>query len=164
MKRLLCGLLTLVLGTLLLAGCAKILPEQTIVCDELSITLPGNFLDMSDEEFAQEFEMVYGITNLAVCVIKEPVADLISIFPDMNAEEYAQLAVDTYGLDATVEVIDGIPSFTYEAQASEMEFTYLVGIFKSETNFWMVQCYCNRAEYAQKQSQMWEYITSVKIG
>ena len=164
MKRLFCGLLALVLGILLLGGCAKILPEQTIVCDELSITLPGHFLDMSDEDFAQEFEMVYGITNLAVCVLKEPVADLIAFFPDMSAEEYAQLAVDTYGLDATVEVIDGIPSFTYEAQAGEKEFAYLVGVFKSETNYWMVQCYCNSADYAQKQSQMWEYITSVNIG
>ena len=162
MKRLFSGLLVLL--TVLLCGCNGALPDQTVVCGDLAITLPGHFMDLSDEEFAREFEMVYGFQDEAVFVLKEPAAELTPYYPEIDTEEYAHLAVESYGLDSTVEIVDSIPTFTYSAQAQDMGFTYMVGVFQSETDFWMVQCYCNTEDYAEKQSQMWDCIKSVRIG
>lgn len=164
MKRLLRALLLLVFAGALLCGCSDgILPDQTIHRDEFSITLPGHFLDMSDKEFAKDLELVYGSTDGAVSVSKESIASLQEYIPVADAKAYAELIVAFNGATASVETVDGIPSFSYTADAEGTEFTYLVGVFASDANYWMVQAYCPTEKFAENQDDLWSYITSVTI-
>lgn len=164
MKRLASVLLALALLAGSLCGCTEVLPEQTIVCEELTITLPGDFVDLSDQTYARDTEMVYGSGGIAVSVVKEPAAELAVYFPEIDAAQYAQLVIKAYDLAGEAQIIDGIPSFTYTAEADDMDITYLVGVFASDTHFWMVQAYCPAEEFEGLQPQMWSYIASVTIG
>ncbi len=164
MKRYLGSALALVLVVALLCGCTQLLPDQTVACGELTITIPGVFLDLSSQAFASEFEMVYGLGDQAVSILKEPVSDLTPYYPDIDAQAYAKLAVESNGLDSGVEMVDNIPTFTYTAEAEDMDFTYLVGVFQSDTYFYMVQCYCYSENFEKNEASMWEQITSVTIG
>ena len=164
MKRLICALLFLAFTGALLCGCGEeILPDKTISCDEFSIRLPGYFLDMSDQDFAKDLELVYGSADGAVSVSKESIVSLQEYLPTADAKEYAELIVALNGSTASVETVDGIPSFSYTADAEGTEFTYVVGVFVSDTHYWMVQAYCPTEKYAEKQDALWGYITSVTI-
>ncbi len=163
-KRRFSGILALILAAALLCSCAQLLPEQRVACGDLTITLPGSFLDLSEEAFAQDFEMVYGFSDQAVSVIREPIAELAPYYPELDARGYAALAVEAYGLSSAVEEVDGIPTFTYTAEAEGMDFTYIVGVFQSDTDFFMVQSYCATENFAKNKAAMWAQIASVTIG
>ena len=131
MKRLLSGLLVAALS-LCLWGCAAGMPEQTVVCGELTITLPGNFLDLSDQHYDKDLIMVFGYKDVVVSASRESAPELKSQIPDIDAGKYAQLVIETNGIDAQIETKNGIPTFTYTMGEGENAFTYLAAVFVSE--------------------------------
>ena len=161
MKRIAAALFIWILSATLLCGCRRVLPDQTIVCREITITLPGDFEDLSHQTYAQDVEMVYGADGIVISAIAEPADELALYFPNIDAEQYAQLVIRAYDLSGDAQMVDGIPSFTYTVETGDMEITYLVGVFASDTHFWMVQAYCSAEEYPVNQPEMWEYISSV---
>ena len=153
-------LLALVLS--LLCGCSPA-AEQTITCQELTITLPASFTDLSSRDYAAGMEFLYGSEDTAILAITEDNAALKELVPDMDAQKYAELFVQSNALDSTVEVIDGIPSFTYTMDAGGTAVTYLCGVFESSANFWMIQAYCPATEFSQNQETLWSYLTTVTV-
>ena len=162
MKRLFSGLLALIL-TVTLLGCGTLMPEQTVICGELTVTLPASFVDLSDQSYAQGLQMVFGSESVIISASKESRAELEAYLPGIDAAEYARLAIQSNGLDAQVQTKDGIPTFTYTMGSGENSFTYLAAVFASEKNFWLVQCYCPAGEYALHKQAMWNYISAVQI-
>ena len=161
MKRLLSGLLALVL-TLCLWACSPGMPEQTVICGELTICLPASFLDLSDQHYDKDLVMVFGYKDVVVSASREPATELKAQIPGIDAEEYAKLVVQTNGIDAQVENKDGIPTFTYTMGEGENAFTYLAAVFVSEKHFWLVQCFCPADVFGQHHRTMWNYLTTVK--
>lgn len=161
MKRFLSGILALSLA-LLLWGCSAA-PEQTVVCGELTITLPATFMDLSDQHYDKDLTMVFGYQDVIVSASRESAAELRAQIPGIDGEKYAELVAQTNGVDTQVQVKDGIPTFTYTQGTEDAAFTYLAAVFVSDKHFWLVQCFCPAESFSQHHQSMWKYLTTVKI-
>ena len=163
MRKLLSYFLICAVVLSILCGCSQATPPQTITKDELSITLPGSFQDLSHEDFAQGMEFLYGSSNVSVMSTKEDRAALQAVLPDLTAKEYAALLIESNGLSATAEERDGLITFRYSATTENTELTYLCGVFTSEAAFWTVQAYCPTADFSKNEAVMLEILKSVAI-
>lgn len=146
----------------LLCGCAALQPEQNITCGELTMTLPGSFADWSEDAAAEGLAFNYASDAVGVCGTFEDKTYLQSYIPGLDAQGYAELFVESNGLNSTVDVVDGIPSFTYTTAGSP-SLRYLCGVFESGENFWVVQAYCASVDFEDAKGDMWTYITSITI-
>ena len=161
MKRLFSGCLALII--VLLCGCSALMPEQTVICGELTFVLPGDFMDLSDRDYGQDLVMVFGREDVIVSASKESAPELKAKIPDLDAWEYARLVVQTNELSVQPEERDGIPTFTYTMGTGEETFTYLAAVFASEKNFWLVQAFCPADRFDANENRMWEYLRNVKV-
>ena len=158
------GLLTVLLLTAaLFTGCNGTEKETTFTCGELSITLPAEYKDLSQQDYAADFDFLYGLPNEAVLGFKQARASLETSRPNLTAKEYAQLFIDAAELSCAVEELDGLVFFTYSAMAGDTEVTYLCSAFKSEINFWIIQFYCPSNTYSQHEADFIRYLRSVKV-
>lgn len=167
MKKFSVILLVLALALGLFAGCSDVLdevvPPQTVNIDDLTMTLPGYFIDWSDEDWAEGIPFVYGFNSSAVLGIKEDVATLEATIPGLTAKDYADLFVESNELTSTVSDEDGLVTFTYTANSESTNITYLCGVFKGSTNFWVVQCYCATEDYSEFEADFIETLKSVQM-
>lgn len=152
-------LLLLLLTAALLCGCSAAPKEQEILCNELTLMLPPGFVDFSEDGAEEGLAFNYADVDMGICGSFEEKAYLAQYIPDIDPEKYAQLFLQTNGMDAAVETKDGIPCFTYTAA----DYTYLCGVFESNENFWVIQAYCASGDYAAKADAMWNCITSVTV-
>ena len=105
---------------LIFCGCAK--EDQVVTVQELTITVPGDYIDCSMEDYAASYTMVYGSKTGAVMALKE----LRSTFAEygmenMSVMDYAELLKEGYQLDTALVESNGMLSFTFENQGN----TYL---------------------------------------
>lgn len=148
---------------LILCSCNAPQMEQTVTCGELVLTLPASYLDLSDQAYAKTFPLVYGFENEAVLALSESRLPLEEYYPDINAEKYAMLFVETNGITSEVGKLGELVTFTYTANAEETELTYLCGVFMSKENFWCVQFYCPTAEFADNQAKFMGYLQKIQV-
>ena len=148
---------------LLLCACGASQKEQTVTCGELVLTLPASYLDLSEQAYAKTFPLVYGFENEAVLALNESRRALEEYYPDINAEKYAMLFVETNGLDSEVGKLGELVTFTYTANADGTELTYLCGVFMSQENFWCVQFYCPTEEFADNQARFMSYLQKIQV-
>ena len=159
--------LLLVLALSLLVGCNntldKIVPPQSVTCEDITLTLPGYFIDFGDEDWAEGFPFVYGFNETAVLGVKDSVDTMDAAFPNLDAKGYAEMFIEFNELDSTIQEVDGVVTFSYTAESDGMNFTYLCGAYKGETNFWVVQCYCETKNLADYQTDFMDILKSVKV-
>ena len=148
---------------LLFCGCSVRQNEQTVACGELTLTLPASYIDLSDQDYAKGFPLVYGFENEAVLALNEGRATLEAYYPDINAEKYAMLFVETNGIDSQVGKLGELVTFTYTANAGGTDLTYLCGVFMSEENFWCVQFYCPSADFENSQAKFMSYLQKIQV-
>lgn len=158
--KVLCAVLAL---CLLFCGCNTLQKEQTVSCGELVLTLPASYMNLSDQDYAAGFSLVYGYENEAVLAIHESRTSLEDYYPDINAEKYAYLFVETNGLDSQVGKLGELVTFTYTATVSETELTYLCGVFMSDENFWCVQFYCPTEGFEDNQAKFMGYLQKIQM-
>ena len=104
MKKLIALVLILALAVSALCGCSaleEVISDQTITRDVLTITFPGYYLNLSDEDYAEGMEFLYGFNNTAVMGIKEDRATLEAILPGLTAQDYADLFIESNNLATT---------------------------------------------------------------
>ncbi len=72
---------------LIFCGCA--VKDQTIVAEELTMTIPGDYVDCSAEDYAAGYTLVYGSQEAAVMALKEPIAlfEEYGLY-DMTVQDY----------------------------------------------------------------------------
>ena len=152
-------LLILVLTACLLCGCSSAPQEQKVVCNGLTLTLPASFTDFSQDGYEEGLAFNYADVDMGICGSFEEKTYLEQYIPDISAEKYAQLFLQTNHVDAAVEDKDGIPTFRYIVDG----YTYLCGVFQAETGFWVIQAYCPEEDYESGADDMWRYIQSVTV-
>lgn len=149
--------------SLLFCGCNAQQREQTVACGELILTLPASYIDLKEQDYAKGFALVYGFDNEAVLAISESRASLEAYYPDINAEKYAMLFVETNGLSSQVGKLGELVTFTYTANADGTELTYLCGVFMAAENFWCVQFYCPTADFEESQTEFMGYLQKIQV-
>lgn len=166
MKKIFAIVLTLALALSALCGCSaleEVIADQTITKDDLTITFPGYYLNLSDKDYAEGMQFLYGFNNTAVMAIKEDRATLEAIIPDMTAKDYADLFIESNNLTGTAEEKEGVVTFRYTADASGTEFTYICAVLMGQTDIWTIQSYCPTSELAKNEADMWKILSSAKV-
>lgn len=158
MKRHSTAFVCLVLTLCVLAGCAKNPMLGTISHDDLTLTLPIDFLNLSNENYAQNADFLYGYDSLIVMGMMEKKADL----QEMTLKEYTDLVITGNQLTCTPEADSGSYRFTYEMPVGDTVYTYEVAIFQGSTHFWIVQCYCPKGDYAKHAISIDAILGSIK--
>lgn len=163
--KILCAVLGL---SLLLCGCQK--PEeevpagdQTVSCQELILTLPPSYVNLSDQDYAAEFDLLYGFEQEAVLAFAQNRAALEPYYPNINAEQYAMRLAEVNNYDCQVGKLGDLVTFTYHATTDDIDFTYLCGIFASTENFWCVQFYCPSEDFADNEGKFMGYLQKIEI-
>ena len=128
-----------------------------MVFDDLQLTLPGDFIDLSEEAYAQDADFLYGRNTLIVKGMAEKKAGL----KKMTLAEYTDLMITGNELDCSATVGSNGYRFVYRAAVGERSYTYYSATFEGKENFWSVQCYCPSEDFAKHQSAMEEMLNSV---
>jgi hypothetical protein len=167
MKKFIAIILCLTLSLGVFCGCESVLndvvPPQTVTVDDMTMTLPGYFINWSKEDWAKDFPFVYGFNSSAVLGVKEEIASLEASFPGLTAKDYADLFVEYNGLTSTVTEEDGLVTFSYTATSDGTIITYKCGVLKGQKNFWVIQCYCAQSDLSQFEADFIEILKSVKV-
>ena len=163
MKKLLCVVLAICLCLGLCACGQKEVAQVSHTFKDLTISLPENFIDLSDEAYATGLEFLQGLDPIAVNGLREEKSVFASYGLELDLERYAKLVVMANNLSVQPQEIDGVLTFTYEATTDGVSYTYVVTVWETESAFWTVQAYCPTADYAKVQDQMWEILKSVQV-
>ncbi len=129
-----------ILAVCLLAGCAATkAPQDTqVTCQDIVFTVPGDFLDLSSEDYASDTEFMFGRGTLVFTGMAERKESLI----DMDLTQYTGYVISTNGIEATAEKSGNGYRFTYEKQVGDSLYAYVVETFEGPSNFWILQFYC----------------------
>ena len=161
------AIIALLLAICLLAGCSdalnKMVPPQEVTVEDLTMTLPGYFVNWSKETWAANFPFVYGFNSSAVLGVKESVSTLEASLSEVSARKYADLFLEYNGLDSTVNEEDGLITFSYTADAEGTNITYLCGVYKGSTHSWVIQCYCATQEFEIFEEDFCQILKSVRV-
>ena len=162
MKRLFSLMSAVLIALSVLAGCQKPVKDQTVVCQDLTLTLPGNYVNQINEPFAEDLDLLYSHGTEAVLAFKQERAALETVFPELNAESFAEMFIQKAGLEIAVELHDDLVTFTYTAEADGTGVTYLTGVYMTEKNFWVVQFYCPSADFSGRQADFLRYLSKIR--
>ena len=158
-RRISAAVLSLLLLTVLFAGCAA----KHQVHEDLSFDLPRGFEDRSAAPYAVEFDFLYDNGTVALSGIRETRQALSTYFGQLDAQQYAQLVIRLNGLTCEPAQKDGLWYFAYEAVSGGIPTTYLCAIYEAQDSLWQVQAYCATADFAAQQDTMWALITSMEV-
>lgn len=156
------ALISLVFVLCILTGCSQ--KSSGPALDELTLSLPDNFVDMTQDEIlgdGQDF--LYGYDGIYVGGFQENKAELAEFFSDTSLEDYVQLVIDLNKLNCEAQETDGLWNFTYTTQVEGAEYTFICAVYETEDNFWRVQACCPTERFAENQQTMWEYVASGNI-
>ena len=149
MKRRAVAVLCLLALLCLLGGCSD--PVGTpIVCDDLIVTVPGDFIDLSEGSYAKNADLFYGRKTLIVMGLAEKKA----ILKKMTLEEYTAYVISCNKLDCTPEASGDGYIFRYEAPVEDTAYTYITATFEGQNNFWIFQFYCPSANFSENEPEI----------
>ena len=144
---------------LCLVGCGDAPSLVSHTHEDLTISIPEDFLDLSDADFAADMDFAYGLDPIGIIGLREEKAVFAAYGLELDLQQYGALVIKGNNVDCTLTEKDGIPTFTYEANG----YTYVVTIWQTEEAFWTVQAYCPAERFADSQSQMWEILQSIAV-
>ena len=167
MKKLISLCLVLVLLASVLSGCvfSQLLGDKELTFDDLTITVPGMYLDMVSIAGNPDLAFLYGFNDTAVLGIQESISDVQGSFGTTlrSAKDYADLYIRVNKLSTSVVEKDGLVTFTYTAEADGQSFTYLSAVFANAEHFWLVQTYCYTENFEKNEADFMECLKSIKV-
>ena len=156
MKKLFALILVL---SLCLTGCGTKPAAPSYAFEDLSIQVPEDYINLSDEDFAADLAFVFGKDPIAVNGLREEKATFEAYGLSLDLESYGRFVILANNVSATLEQTDGIYTFSYTSG----DFTYVVTVWETETAFWTVQAYCPNENYGSVKDDMWEILSSVTV-
>ena len=98
-----------------------------------------------------------------ILVTREPFTE----HPDlsgMTLEEYGQTLIHMAGISAQLQWIDGIAYYEYEVPVNDGVFYhYLVTLFKSDTDFWIVEFVCDSREADMHRVEFMQWAKTIEF-
>ena len=143
---------------LIFCGCS--VEDKTITVDNMTMSVPGNYMDFSKEDYAAGYALVYGSQSGAVMVLKENRADFEAYgLADMTAMDYVELLEQGYQLTNITEQSNGMVTFQFDNQGN----TYLAAVFADEDAFWLIQAGCPSDGFAKQEETFRNILNSVSF-
>lgn len=121
----------------LLTGCNDPV-GVSIVCDDILLTLPADFIDLSGDSYGKDADFLYGRKTLVFMGLAEKKTSL----QEMTLDEYTGYVISGNGIKATPHPFGDGYLFSYEADIEHTAYTYTVATYEAEENFWIFQFYC----------------------
>ena len=152
-------ILLLLVCVLCLTACGA---EETTVphaYEDLTIRIPTDYIDLSDEDFAEGLDFVFGLDPIAINGLREEKATLEAYGLEVDLQRYAKLLIAANNQSCQPTQTDGIWNFTYEAN----DMTYVVTLWETEDAFWTVQAYCPTKDYPKVKKDIWNILSSVTV-
>ena len=133
----------------LLAGCSDPV-GRAVVHKDLTLVLPADFLDLSEESAAEGADFLYGRHTL----IFKGLAEDKSSLEGMTLKEYTDNVISGNKKTATPQASGAGYVFTYEANVDDTIYTYTVATYEGQENFWILQFYCPKETLAENQPEI----------
>lgn len=156
-------LIVLLLCASILCGCSEKTTSVSHTYQDLSLTIPSDFIDLSSEEVAEGLDFIFGRDPIAINGLREEKAAFEAYGLELTLEDYATLIILSNGVSVTPEEKDGYLTFTYEKVSNGVNYTYVVTLWETAGAFWTVQAYCATKNYQTAKTEIWEILNSVKI-
>ncbi len=144
------GIVCLLVVFCLLTGCADGYPEGIkIACKDLQVTIPGDFIDLSNEDIG-DGDFLYGRNTLIFTGLAEDKTTL----QEMTLDEYTAYVINGNQLTCTPTVYGSGYLFSYEANVGDTPYTYTIVTGEGTDNFWILQFYCPSEDLAENQPEI----------
>ena len=132
-------------------------------CQDLTMSVPFGMKDVSSKSDFSDFTFALDSKKLAIFGLNETFAEY-PVLEEYTTKDYADLVIELYSVNGTAAQRAGknYHYIIYTAQTSQGEFTYMAGIFKNSTGFWMIQIAAPTADYNQE--AFFSYMDTVNIG
>ena len=156
MKKLILLLLAI---SLCLAACGAEEATTPHVYEDLTIQIPSDYIELSDEEFAEGLTFIFGKDPIAVNGLREEKATFQAYGLNLDLQTYGNLLIKSNNVSVQLEEKDGILTFTYASG----DYTYMVTLWETEEAFWTVQAYCPTADFNKVKGNMWQILSSVTV-
>lgn len=151
--------LTAAAALLLCPGCG----ERTAVfeADGLSISLTSDYREEEQENMTAYYES----SMAAVMIQKYSFAEVsgAGLSTDISTVDYAELIIQSGGLDSVVTEEDGVAYFEYVSEVDSVSFSYLACVYKGGDAFWLVQFSSISDIYDEMKSEFLTFAESVVI-
>ena len=134
----------------MLVGCASDPVGYAKIHKDLTLILPADFLDLSQDSYAEDADFLYGRHSLVFKGLAESKESLEA----MTLQEYTDRVVSANNKTVTPEVSGDGYIFTYEANIGETVYAYTVATYETQENFWILQFYCPKDTLAENQPEI----------
>lgn len=138
MRRILC----VIAIVCLLGGCAS-RADGVYTCKDLTLSLPGDFEDLSEEPYGQDTDFLLGQDKLIIMGLAEKKTDL----PQLSLKDYTDLVLQGNNLTCKAQETANGYLFSYEAPVDGEVYAYEAVTLESSDHFWVIQCYCPAEHY-----------------
>ncbi len=155
MKKTICLVLCLLVLASLLGACQKDgADSKTYTYENVSMTVPGAFKDMSEEASGDIYDFVVGTQkNLVLANKKE----------DFGVADYMNAVVGSLEITEGPDDRNGYVYLQYKNSAQGYDYIYNVGLFIDGEDLWIVQVSSLENEYSKNKTMMFEILDSVKV-
>ena len=151
---------------LTLSGCASLLPDlveaEPLTFDDLTVSMPVYFEDMSvyDDTIPTSGFFIYGYSEIVLTGLRDD-KTLFEEIPTL--EEYAKTLIANSEVEAQVETVDGLTTFTYYQLQGSQSYTCFAAVFEGTDSFWVVTCSCQTMNFKYAQENFIEIFKSIQV-
>ena len=153
------ALLLLLILCMCMSGCGADIATAPHSFQDLTIQIPVDYIDLSDEEFAQDLSFVFGKDPIALNGHREEKALFAAYGLELDLQRYGDLLMKSNNVTSQLSEKDGILHFSYTSG----DFTYVVTLWETDEAFWTVQAYCPTQDYSKVQKDIWNILSSVTV-
>lgn len=154
MKRVISAILCLLMASSLLCACGKDVGEKTYTYKNISMTVPGDFEDVTEEYSDDILDFVVGKGVNLVLGVK---------LNDFTTEDYIESIASGLNLSVEPEERNGYVYLQYTYTANGLDYVYDVGLYEDKGDLWVIQVSALEKHYSKKQDMMLDILDSVTV-
>ena len=152
-------ILLLMVLSLCLSGFGAKETSAPHACQDLTIRIPTDYIDLSGETFAEDLDFVFGKEPVVINGMRDAKETFAAYGLELDLQTYGELLMEVNQVSSQLTQKDGIWNFSYTSG----DFTYVVTLWETEAAFWTVQAYCPTEDYQSNHDHIWEILRSITV-